>query len=319
MPTTYSPSLKIALLGTGENVGTWGTLTNTNLGTLLEQAITGVQTITMANADYPLTNADGALNEARNAVLSIAGSNAAVRDIIAPTAEKVYIIHNGTTGGKAIRIRAATGAAVTIANGATVCVYFNGTNFIQALNDISVAAGTNMAVTTVGNTTTVAATPTPIFTGLSKFTGATSNTTAGVGTLALRGGQIGFPATQVPSTDVNTLDDYQEGSWMPTIGGSVAFVGTNTSSFLYTKIGRQVTLNMLLRGSTSVQISSSSIIPLPFAAVGSSSGTVVGSPTSGSGIYGVYSAGSNLNFFTSGSAPITTSGFYISITYFAAT
>jgi hypothetical protein len=158
MPTTYSPSLKLAILGNGENVGTWGTLTNTNLGTLLEQAITGVQTITMANANYTLTNADGALSEARNAVLNIVGTNTAIRDIVAPLNEKLYIIANNTTGGFAIRILGTSGAAVTVANGATVCVYCNGTNFVQGLNNVQVAAGANITVTTVGDTTTIAGT-----------------------------------------------------------------------------------------------------------------------------------------------------------------
>ena len=161
MPTTYSPSLRLAILGNGEDVGTWGTLTNTNLGTLLEQAITGVQTITMVNADYTLTNADGALNEARNAVLTIVGTNGAVRDLIAPLNEKLYIIANNTVGGFAIRIRAATGAAITIANGATVCVYCNGTDFVQGLNNSQIAAGANITVTTVGDVSTIAAAAVP--------------------------------------------------------------------------------------------------------------------------------------------------------------
>ena len=320
MATSYSPSLKIALLGTGENTGTWGTLTNTNLGTLIEQAITGVQAIVISTANVTLTNSDGISNQARNAVLVATGTPAAIFDIIAPLVEKTYIVRNATTGGFDIRICGATGSAVSVKAGATVLVYCDTVNFVQALNNTSVTAGTNITIATVGDATAVSTSTTPTFntiaaTGLVKFTGASSNVTAGVGTLALRGGQVGFPATQVASTDVNTLDDYQEGSWTPTIGASITFVGANTSSFLYTKIGRQVTLNMLLRGATSVQISSFSVIPLPFAAIGSSSGTVLGSP----GIYGVYVAGSNLNFFTGGPAPSTTSGFNISITYFAAT
>ncbi len=64
--TTYSTSLKLTLIGDGEQAGTWGQTTNTNLGTLLEQAITGVQSITMTDANYTLTNIDGASDEARN-------------------------------------------------------------------------------------------------------------------------------------------------------------------------------------------------------------------------------------------------------------
>ena len=56
MSSTYSTSLKLELIGNGDQSGTWGTTTNNNLGTLLEQAITGVQSITMSNADYTLSN-----------------------------------------------------------------------------------------------------------------------------------------------------------------------------------------------------------------------------------------------------------------------
>jgi len=132
MATTYSTSLKLALIGDGEQAGIWGQTTNTNLGTLLEQAITGVQTITMVDADYTLTNFNGVPDEARNPVLVVTGTNTAVRDVIAPLVNKQYLIYNNTTGGFAIRIRGASGLTVTIPNGAKIPVYCDGTNFYTA-------------------------------------------------------------------------------------------------------------------------------------------------------------------------------------------
>jgi len=79
---TYSTSLKLALIGDGDQSGIWGQTTNTNLGTLLEQAITGVQSITMVDANYTLTNFNGTLDEARNAVLIVTGTNSAVPAIL---------------------------------------------------------------------------------------------------------------------------------------------------------------------------------------------------------------------------------------------
>jgi hypothetical protein len=79
-------------------------------------------------------------------------------------------------------------------------------------------------------------------------------------TLALEGGTSGtgvgisFPATQVASTDPNTLDDYEEGTWTPGQSGSVTVVGTFSSSGTYTKIGRQVFFTGQIQGSTSVSI-----------------------------------------------------------------
>lgn len=79
--------------------------------------------------------------------------------------------------------------------------------------------------------------------------------TVSSGPLTLTGGQIGFPATQVPSVDANTLDDYEEGNWTPSVGGNATY----TSQIgRYTKIGNLVTVrclmyvNVLGTGSTSV-------------------------------------------------------------------
>ena len=134
MATTYSTSLKLALIGDGDQAGIWGQTTNTNLGTLLEQAITGVQSITMVDANYTLTNFNGVTNEARNAVLIVTGTNNAIRDLIPPVVEKLYTIVNNTTGGFAIRVIGGSGTGVNIPNGATCLVYCDGTNFVNGLS-----------------------------------------------------------------------------------------------------------------------------------------------------------------------------------------
>jgi hypothetical protein len=155
MATTYSTSLKIALIGDGEQAGIWGQTTNTNLGTLLEQAITGVQSIVMIDANYTLTNFNGVSNEARNPVLVVTGTNNAVRDVIAPLVNKQYLVYNNTTGGFAIRIRGASGFTVSIPNGATLPVYCDGTNFYSA--ELSATTGNfivNGNATVTGNVTT---------------------------------------------------------------------------------------------------------------------------------------------------------------------
>lgn len=139
MPTTYSDTLRIALIGNGEQSGTWGTTTNTNLGTLLEQAITGVQTITMANATYTLTALNGTSDEARNAVLVVNGTNSAIQNIVAPAKEKIYIIANNTVGGFDIRIKTSSSTGVLIPNGGTSIVYCDGTEFYLVLNPQSSA------------------------------------------------------------------------------------------------------------------------------------------------------------------------------------
>ena len=103
MASTYSTSLKIQLIGTGEQSGVWGTTTNTNWN-LIEQAVAGVQPITMINADYTLTDLNGVSDEARNAVLVVGGTNSAIRKIVAPLVNKTYVVFNNTSGGYAITI-----------------------------------------------------------------------------------------------------------------------------------------------------------------------------------------------------------------------
>lgn len=139
--TTYSSSLKLTLIGNGEQAGTWGTTTNTNLGTLIEQAITGVRSIVMTDADYTLTNLDGTSDEARNAVLVVTGTNTATRQVIAPLVNKIYIVVNNTTGGFGINIGGSTGAVVNVGSGETTQVFCNGTNFYTAFSGTGAAAG----------------------------------------------------------------------------------------------------------------------------------------------------------------------------------
>jgi len=132
MASTFSPSLRIELIGNGDQSGTWGTTTNNNLGTLIEQGITGVQSIVMANANYTLSNFNGVSDEARNAVLVVSGTNGAIRQIICPLVNKTYIVTNNTTGGFAITIGGATGSTVSIPNGVTAQVYCDGINFFSS-------------------------------------------------------------------------------------------------------------------------------------------------------------------------------------------
>jgi hypothetical protein len=153
--TTYSTSLKLTLIGDGQESSTWGQTTNTNLGTLLEQAITGYVSINMADANVTLTTLNGTFDQSRNAVIELTGTNNAVRDVIPPVVEKLYTIFNNTSGGYAIRVIGATGTGVSIPNGSTRTVYCTGTNFVLANYNTVVAAGTGINVATSGDTTTV--------------------------------------------------------------------------------------------------------------------------------------------------------------------
>lgn len=129
MASTYSPSLGIELIGNGEQAGTWGTTTNNNLGTLIEQAIAGVQTITLSG-DYTLTDFNGIVDESRNAVLVFSGSLGAPANVTAPSVEKTYIIRN--VSGNTVTIKTSSGNGVAITNAASAVVFCDATNFYSA-------------------------------------------------------------------------------------------------------------------------------------------------------------------------------------------
>lgn len=153
MASTYSSRLRIELIGTGEQSGVWGTTTNTNLGTLIEEAIAGVASITMTDANYTLTAVNGADDEARQAVLLISGTLSANRNVIAPSQEKVYIVRNNTTGGFSLTIKTSSGTGITISNGQTAFVYCDGTDFHDAITQFSSAVTFPGTVTVTGATT----------------------------------------------------------------------------------------------------------------------------------------------------------------------
>jgi microcystin-dependent protein len=184
MASTYSTSLKLELIGNGDQSGTWGTTTNNNFGTLVEQAITGVRSITMANADYVLTSFNGTSDEARNAVLVVGGTNSAIRQVIAPLVNKLYVIYNNTTGGFAITIGGVSGSAVTIPNGVTAQVYCDGTNFFSSQTGSAGNFNVNGTLTATGLTDTgnMSVGGTLAVIGATTFTGIPSGPTAAAGT-----------------------------------------------------------------------------------------------------------------------------------------
>jgi hypothetical protein len=153
MASTFSPSLRLELIGDGDQSGIWGQTTNNNLGSLVEQAIAGVITINILDANYTLTNFNGVADEARNAVITITGTLSQQRNIIAPLAEKVFTFRNATTGGFPIQVIGSSGTGVIIPNGSTASLYCDGTNFLPlntgSSGNFSVAG--NLAVT--GTTT----------------------------------------------------------------------------------------------------------------------------------------------------------------------
>jgi hypothetical protein len=134
-------------MASGDQSGTWGTTTNTNLGTLIEAAIAGRAAVSMTDADYTLTVANGTTDEARNMILNISGALTATRNVICPAVSKLYMVVNATSGGQSIVLKTSAGTGVTIPNGLTAIVFCDGTNVVEGINRVnSLTASGNVLV-----------------------------------------------------------------------------------------------------------------------------------------------------------------------------
>ena len=135
MASTFSTDLKLELMATGENSGTWGTKTNTNLD-LLQQAIVGYQLITLTSTNTTLVMTDATISNARNAVIEFGGTLAANTTVFVATGiEKTYTLKNATSGAFTLALNQVGGASVIFGatDKTTKLVYLNGTDVVDLL------------------------------------------------------------------------------------------------------------------------------------------------------------------------------------------
>ena len=177
MASTYS-DLKIELIGTGEQTGTWGSTTNTNFSVAFQEAITGSADVTFSSADVTVTLTDtNAAQTARNLRLNLTGTSGGARNLILGSGcqiEKLYLINNGLAD--AVTVKNTSGTGIAVAAGKSMFVYNNGTNVVDAVTYLtSLTLGTDLAVADGG---TGASTLTGVIkgNGTSPFTAATAGT-----------------------------------------------------------------------------------------------------------------------------------------------
>jgi hypothetical protein len=132
MASTYS-DLKIELIGTGEQSGTWGTTTNNNFSIALSEAITGTADVAFSSADVTLTltNTNSA-QTARNLRLNLTGTSGGARNLILGSGcqiEKFYLINNGVSD--AVTVKNTTGSGVAVPAGTAMLVFNNGTDVVN--------------------------------------------------------------------------------------------------------------------------------------------------------------------------------------------
>jgi hypothetical protein len=145
MASTYENDLRLEEMATGENSGSWGTKTNTNLELIADAFSYGTETI--ANADTTITIADGAADAARSLALKINSSEdlttTRVVTLAPNTTSKVWIIENNTSGGQTLTISAGSGTNITLENGKTKIIATDGigagSNVVELTQDIAIA------------------------------------------------------------------------------------------------------------------------------------------------------------------------------------
>jgi len=200
--STYSTNLGLTLIGTGEQAGTWGSTTNTNLGTLLEQSISGYSTTAMvSDANTTITIPNGASGEARNMYIEIPSSLTltAIRTLTVPTNKKLYFVYNNNNSSYGVIVKAGSST-------------FSGTGSIST---------TNMTIASVTGTISVGM----IIAG----TGVTAGTTIVSQTSGTAGG-AGVYVVSVSQTVASTTITGQTGVYVPA-GAKMGLVSNGTEIF----------------------------------------------------------------------------------------
>ena len=157
MASSYSTDLKLEIQVTGENAGTWGDITNTNL-VILQQSIAGYSGISIAggagNTDLTFTN--GLTSNGKNAVIELTGALTGNRTVTITTASgvknKVYVIKNSTTGAYTVTVlvEGQTGVTFSTTDKGTKILYLNGTDVVDSnigklSNDFSPTLAANLS------------------------------------------------------------------------------------------------------------------------------------------------------------------------------
>ena len=219
MASTFS-DLGIELMATGENAGTWGTKTNTNLQ-IVEKAIGGyVEKAITSGGTTQLTITDGDATEstsvARHAVIKLTGTISGNSIVTVPDSiEKVYIVTNGTSGAYTVQFKTASGTGITfgVSEKTTRLVYSDGTNIVDAgFGGASDMEGRELVLDADGDTTITADTDDQIdikIAGADDFQFTANTFTAQSGSsIVVPDGGLTFGSTAITSTaaELNILD-----------------------------------------------------------------------------------------------------------------
>lgn len=257
MPSTYSPDLRLELMANGEKTGTWGSITNVNLGTILEDAISGLTTVITTTQKQALTVVDGNTDQARCAAVNVSTTFAGGFEVYVPPVTKLYVFIN-SDGTYAATIYASTsagnttpaGVGVIVPAGKSVLLRCDGINVVEQVNYFAgnVEIGGNFTVNGDFNT---AGAPIPVpeggtgvgtlsgvvfGNGTSPFTAATgAQIVTAIGATAVQNATAASTATTATNATnaTNATKILNTGGWNVTPTGTKLYFnynGTNVAS-----------------------------------------------------------------------------------------
>jgi hypothetical protein len=245
---TYTNDLRLKEIATGDESGTWGTSTNTNLSLIADAFSFGTKQMA-ADADETFTMPDATADGTRSLYLKLtsAVSLSATRTVtLAPdTVSKVWIIENATTGSQIITIKQGSGATVNVASGSKVMVVTDGAGAGAAVFNASPTT-TSGTVTSVGGTGTVngiTLTGTVTSSGNLTLGGTLSNvnlTSQVTGTLPIANGGTGTTSTTFVNLATNvtgTLPVANGGTGATTLAANNVILGNGTSAVQFVAPG----------------------------------------------------------------------------------
>ena len=155
MATTYTTLLKLAKPTQGELDGSWGTVVNDNITSMIEEAIAGRSVInTWSGNSATLSTANGTTAESRSAMLSLTDTGTSLSGaatVICPALSKVYILKNGA--GQTATLKTASGTGIAVPNGKTMLLYCDGTNVVEGVDHIAGALTTGSTIVSTGDIT----------------------------------------------------------------------------------------------------------------------------------------------------------------------
>lgn len=251
MPSTYDPLLRLELQATGENATTWGIKTNTNLD-LLAESIAGAINLNVAGSgDYTLSTANGAEDEARQAILVLTGLLTGNRNIIVPSSPKNYTVINNTTGAFTVTLKQASGSGLTIVRPGPTITVCTSTTCVDAIGatpytkNFLAATSVAPAVSALGlaNTATIVATSigTALITAVDTSAGRAAISAVGTGPVTTSG--LTMTTSKLLGRSTASTGAIEEVSLSPSFsltGGTLALSPTASPQFrsqLFTSSG----------------------------------------------------------------------------------